>query len=107
MICSYCLAEAYPRANLGRPDGLNCEATRAVDLNACILYVINCILSEETIGKIEDYMLMSSSQALMGSNGEPRLCLPQHVSRLQLPTSAVCALAYLAASAAAGMLLDV
>jgi hypothetical protein len=61
MTCSYCGAEAYPRTNLGRPVDLNWEATRAVDLNACIL----CDIVKLSLGNdLARYRLHRSSRAL-------------------------------------------
>jgi hypothetical protein len=52
--CSYCGAEAYPRTNLGRPVALNCDATRVVDLRACIVCIVNWYLLRRPIGRIMD-----------------------------------------------------
>lgn len=86
--CSYCGAEAYPRTNRGRLFDLNCEATRADDLNACILCMVNRYVLGGAIGEGVNYIIAKvwSSGALVGSIGEPRLCTPPKHSRMQFAT---------------------
>jgi hypothetical protein len=92
-MCSYWDAEAYPRTNLGRPVDLNCEATRADDLNACIMYVRDSDLSPgkingriETTSEQDEQELQRVASANLG-------CPFRQSSRLQLYTNAACMLA--------------